>query len=324
MSNAVVIDKVGGPEVLEYREVQTPAPGPGEVRVAQSAIGLNYIDVYHRTGLYPVPGFPAVIGMEGAGVVEETGPGVDAFKPGDRVAYAMVLGGYAEKRVIPAERLVRLPDDIELEQAAGMMLQGMTVQYLVRRTYPVQPGDVVLLHAAAGGVGLIACQWLNQIGATVIGTVGSEAKAELARNHGCHYTINYRIEDFAERVRQLTEGRGVDVVYDSIGKDTFTGSLDCLRPLGMMVSFGSASGAVPPFEPALLAQKGSLYFTRPTLKDYIAAKEDLQRTARELFDIVGSGAVRIEINQRYPLSEAKRAHQDLEARNTTGSAILIP
>ena len=324
MSNAVVIEEVGGPEVLQYRAVDTPAPGPGEVRISQAAVGLNYIDVYHRTGLYPVPGFPAVIGMEGAGVVEEAGPGVEAFKPGDRVAYAMVLGGYAEKRVIPADRLVRLPDDIELEQAAGMMLQGMTVQYLVRRTYRVQPGDVVLFHAAAGGVGLIACQWLNHLGATVIGTVGSEAKGELARRHGCHHTINYRTEDFAERVRELTDGRGVDVVYDSIGKDTFNGSLDCLRRLGMMVSFGSASGPVPPFEPNLLAQKGSLFLTRPTLKDYIAASEDLQRTAGELFDMVRSGAVKIEINQRYPLSEAQRAHQDLEARKTTGSAILLP
>lgn len=324
MTRAVVIDRTGGPEVLEYRETPLSAPGPGEVTLAQEAVGLNYIDVYHRTGLYPVPSLPAVIGMEGAGVVEAVGEGVETLKPGDRVAYAGVLGAYAQRRNMPAERLVPLPDGIGFDQAAAMMLQGMTAQYLTRRTYRVEAGDRVLLHAAAGGVGLIAAQWLNHLGATVIGTVGSEPKAELARAHGCHHVINYRTEDFVDRVRELTGGEGVDVVYDSVGKATFAGSLDCLRPLGMMVSFGNASGAVPPFEPGLLAQKGSLFFTRPTIMHYIASTEDLLRTAGDLFDVVRSGVVRIEVNQRYPLSEAGRAHRDLEARTTTGSSILLP
>ncbi len=324
MTRAVVIDRTGGPEVLEYRETPLSAPGPGEVRLAQAAVGLNYIDVYHRTGLYPVPALPAVIGMEGAGVVEAVGEGVQTLKPGDRVAYAGVLGAYAQQRNIPAERLVPLPDDIGFDQAAAMMLQGMTAQYLTRRTYRVEAGDRVLLHAAAGGVGLIAAQWLRHLGATVIGTVGSEPKAELARAHGCHHVINYRTEDFVERVRELTGGQGVDVVYDSVGKATFAGSLDCLRPLGMMVSFGNASGAVPPFEPGLLAQKGSLFFTRPTIVHYIASTEDLLRTAADLFEVVRSGVVRIEAKQRYPLFEAGRAHRELEARTTTGSSILLP
>ena len=324
MTRAVVIDRTGGPEVLEYRETPLSAPGPGEVTLAQEAVGLNYIDVYHRTGLYPVPSLPAVIGMEGAGVVEAVGEGVETLKPGDRVAYAGVLGAYAQRRNMPAERLVPLPDGIGFDQAAAMMLQGMTAQYLTRRTYRVEAGDRVLLHAAAGGVGLIAAQWLSHLGATVIGTVGSEPKAELARAHGCHHVINYRTEDFVDRVRELTGGEGVDVVYDSVGKATFAGSLDCLRPLGMMVSFGNASGAVPPFEPGLLAQKGSLFFTRPTIMHYIASTEDLLRTATDLFDVVRSGVVRIEVNQRYPLSEAARAHRDLEARATTGSSILLP
>ena len=324
MSRAVVIERTGGPEVLEYRETPLPAPRPGEVTLAQAAVGLNYIDVYHRTGLYPLPSLPAVIGMEGAGIVEAVGEGVQTLKPGDRVAYAGVLGAYAQRRNIPAERLVPLPDGISFDQAAAMMLQGMTAQYLTRRTYRVEAGDRVLLHAAAGGVGLIAAQWLRHLGATVIGTVGSEPKAEMAREHGCHHVINYRTENFVERVRELTGGEGVDVVYDSVGKATFTGSLDCLRPLGMMVSFGNASGAVPPFEPGLLAQKGSLFFTRPTIMHYIASTEDLLRTAADLFEVVGSGVVRIEVNQRYPLSEAGRAHQDLEARTTTGSSILLP
>ena len=324
MTRAVVIDRTGGPEVLEYRETPLSAPGPGEVTLAQEAVGLNYIDVYHRTGLYPVPSLPAVIGMEGAGVVEAVGEGVETLKPGDRVAYAGVLGAYAQRRNMPAERLVPLPDGIGFDQAAAMMLQGMTAQYLTRRTYRVEAGDRVLLHAAAGGVGLIAAQWLSHLGATVIGTVGSEPKAELARAHGCHHVINYRTEDFVDRVRELTGGEGVDVVYDSVGKATFAGSLDCLRPLGMMVSFGNASGAVPPFEPGLLAQKGSLFFTRPTIMHYIASTEDLLRTATDLFDVVRSGVVRIEVNQRYPLSEAAKAHRDLEARATTGSSILLP
>ena len=324
MTSIVRIHQTGGPEVLQFESSTIGDPGPGEVRLEQQAIGLNFIDVYHRTGLYPVPGLPAVIGMEGAGIVDAVGPGVSDLKYGDRVAYAGILGGYAERRLIPADRLVKLPDEVSFEQAAAMMLQGMTVQYLIRRTYRVKKGDTVLLHAAAGGVGLIACQWLRQIGATVIGTVGSEQKAQLAQAHGCHHTINYRQEDFTQRVRELTGGEGVPVVYDSIGKDTFMGSLDCLAPLGVMVSFGNASGPVSPFDPGILAQKGSLFLTRPVLMTYIAKREDLLATARELFLAVTSGAVHIEVNQRYPLKDVAQAHRDLEARNTTGSSILLP
>jgi len=325
MTRAIRIHEHGGPEVLRWEEVEVGEPGDGQVRLAQSAVGLNYIDIYHRTGLYPLPMLPATLGLEAAGTVEAVGPGVGELSPGDRVAYASPpVGAYAEARLMPADRVVRLPDSISDIQAAGMMLQGMTVHYLIRRTYRVQPGDTVLFHAAAGGVGLIACQWLKHLGATVIGTVGSEKKAAVARAHGCDHTILYNSENVPERVRALTGGAGVPVVYDSVGKDTFDGSLDCLAPLGMLVSFGNASGPVPPFNPAVLSAKGSLFLTRPTLMTYTAKREDLVAAAEDLFAVVASGAVKIEVNQTYPLAEAAQAHRDLEARKTTGSTVLLP
>jgi len=325
MVKAIRIHQPGGPEALVWEEVEVGAPGPGEVRLKQTAVGLNYIDVYHRTGLYPVPSLPSAIGLEAAGVVEALGEGVADLAVGDRVAYASPpVGAYAEARLMPADRLVKLPERIDDRQAAAMMLQGMTVQYLIRRTYRVQPGETVLFHAAAGGVGLIACQWLSRLGATVIGTVGSAEKAALARAHGCHHTINYREEDFVARVKEITDGAGVPVVYDSVGKDTFEGSLTCLRPFGLMVSFGNASGPVPPFELGRLAALGSLYITRPTLMTYTAQRADLENAAAELFDAVLTAAVKIEVNQTYPLAEAAQAHRDLEARKTTGSTILLP
>lgn len=324
MTKAIRIHAPGGPEQMRYEDVDVPAPGPGEVRIKHGAVGLNYIDVYHRSGLYAVP-LPAILGLEAAGVIEALGEGVTEFKVGDRVAYANPpVGAYTEARNMPAHRLVLLPDDITEQQGAAMMLQGMTVQYLIRRTYRVQPGDTVLFHAAAGGVGLIACQWLRHLGVTTIGTVGSAEKGELAKAHGCDHIINYREENFVERVRELTNGEGVAAVYDSVGKDTFMGSLDCLRPLGTMALFGSASGPVAPFDPALLAPKGSLFLTRPTLMTYTAKREDMLAMAAELFDVVRSGAVRIEVNQTYPLAEAAQAHRDLEARKTTGSTVLLP
>ena len=324
MPKAIRIHEAGGPDVMRYESVAVPAPGPGEALVTHGAVGLNFIDCYHRSGLYPLP-LPAVIGMEGAGVVEAVGTGVSDVKVGDRVAYAAPPpGSYAEQRVIPADRLVVLPEDISDRQAAAMMLQGMTVEYLIRRTFEVRPGQTVLFHAAAGGVGLIACQWLNHLGATVIGTVGSEEKAALAKAHGCHHSINYRTENFAERVKDITGGKGVPVVYDSIGKDTWDGSLDCLRPQGLMVSFGNASGKVPPIDLGVLGPKGSLYVTRPTLMTYTASREDLLGSAKALFDVVQSGAVKIEIKQTYPLSESVQAHKDLEGRKTTGSTVLLP
>lgn len=324
MAKAIEVRETGGPEVLTLAERDPGDPGAGEVRVRQTAIGLNYIDVYFRTGLYPAPQLPFVPGMEGAGVVEAVGPDVSEFKPGDRIAYPAVLGAYAETRLVAADRIVPLPDTISDETAAAMMLKGMTARYLLRETFPVQPGQTILFHAAAGGVGLLACQWANALGATVIGTVGSEEKAELARANGCHHTINYRTESFVERTRELTDGAGCDVVYDSVGKDTFPGSLDCLRPKGMWVTFGNASGPVPPFEMAMLSQKGSLFATRPTLMTYIALREDLVANAADLFDVVGSGQVKVEIHQRYPLEEASQAHRDLEARKTTGATVLLP
>ena len=325
MTRAIRIHAPGGPEALSWDEVEVGEPGEGQVRLAQTAVGLNYIDVYQRSGLYPLPELPATLGLEAAGRVDAVGSGVEALAPGDRVAYASPpVGAYAEARLMPADRLVKLPDGISDTQAAGMMLQGMTVHYLVRRTFRVEPGQTVLFHAAAGGVGLIACQWLKHLGATVIGTVGSEEKAALARAHGCDHTILYTSESVPERVRQLTGGAGVPVVYDSVGKDTFEGSLDSLAPLGMLVSFGNASGPVAPFEPGILAAKGSLFFTRPTLMTYTAKREDLVAAAEELFDVVGSGAVKIEVNQTYPLAEAAQAHRDLEARKTTGSTVLLP
>ena len=322
MTHGIRIHDTGGPEVLRWEEIDVPAPGPGEARVRQTAAGLNFIDVYHRTGLYPLE-LPSTIGMEGAGVVEEVGAQVNDLKAGDRVAYADIpVGAYAEARVMPAHRLVPLPDTISDEQAAGMMLQGMTAEYLIRRTYKVEPGQTVLVHAAAGGVGLIACQWLKLLGATVIGTVGSETKAELARAHGCDHPIIYTCEDFVAGVRDITNGDGVPVVYDSVGKDTFEGSLDCLSPRGLLVLFGASSGPVSDFNTGLLAQKGSHYLTRPTLMTYNAKRGDLLDSARALFDVVSKG-VRVEINQKFPLREAAAAHQALEARKTTGSTILV-
>ena len=324
MTKAIRCFKNGGPEVMEYVDVEVGEPGPSEARVRHHAIGLNYIDVYFRTGLYPQP-LPSGIGMEGAGVVEAIGAGVTEVKVGDRVAYACrPPGAYAEARVMRAADLVVLPDAIDFETAAAMMLQGMTVQYLFRRTFRLQGGETILFHAAAGGVGLIACQWAKALGVTMIGTVGSDEKAELAKAHGCTHTINYNKEDFLARVKEITGGKGVPVVYDSIGADTFIKSLDCLSPLGMMVSYGSASGPVPPFSLQELASRGSLFITRPTLFAYTASRSDLVATANELFDMVVSGKVKIDINQRYALKDVQQAHIDLESRKTTGSTILLP
>jgi NADPH2:quinone reductase len=324
MPHAVRLYETGSPDVLRWEEVEVGEPGPGQARVRHTAVGVNFIDTYHRSGLYPLP-LPTGLGSEGAGVVEAVGPGVTAVRPGDRVAYAGgPPGSYSEARVMPADRLVTLPDGIADRQAAGVMLKGMTVQYLIRRTYRVRPGETVLFHAAAGGVGLIACQWLKALGATVIGTVGSDGKADLARAHGCDHAIVYTREDFPRRVRELTGGAGVPVVYDSVGRSTFHGSLDCLRPLGLFVSFGNASGPVPPFELSLLTRKGSLYATRPTLATYTATRADLEATARELFDVVRSGAVKVAVNHTYPLKDAVQVHRDLEGRKTTGSVVMLP
>lgn len=324
MTHAIRIHQTGGPEVLSWESVDLPAPGAGEATVRHAAVGLNFIDTYHRTGLYPLP-LPSGIGLEGAGVVEALGSGVTEVQVGDRVAYAGgPIGAYAEARNIPAHRLLKLPDSISFDTAAAMMLQGLTAAYLLRKTYRVQPGDAVLIHAAAGGVGLIACQWAKALGATVIGTVGSAAKAELARAHGCDHVINYSTENFVMRVREITGGEGVPVVYDGVGKDTFMGSLDSLRPLGMMVTYGNASGPVPALDLLLLSQKGSLFVTRPTIVSYTAKRADLEALGTELFDVVASGKVKIEVHQRYALKDAAQAHRDLEARKTTGSTILIP
>lgn len=324
MVHAIRIHAVGGPEQMKWDSIELPAPGPGELRLRHLAVGLNYIDTYHRTGLYPMPELPAVIGMEGCGEVIAVGDGVSDFKVGDRVAYANPIGAYAEERLIPAERVVKVPDGISPEQAAAMMLQGMTVRYLLNVTHKVGPQTTMLFHAAAGGVGLIACQWAKHLGATIIGTVGSEEKAALAKANGCTHTINYRTENFTERVHELTDGKGVDVVYDSIGKDTFPASLDCLKPLGLWVSYGNASGAIENFDIGILSKKGSLFATRPTLFTYTAKRQDLVDSANDLFDLVGRGIVKISINQTYPLREAAQAHHDLEARKTTGSTVLIP
>jgi NADPH2:quinone reductase len=324
MSKAIRMHETGGPEVLRWEEVSMSPPAPGEVRLRQSAVGLNFIDVYHRSGLYPLPVLPATPGMEAAGIVVATGEGVEGFATGDRVAYAgLPPGAYAEERLIPAHRLVLLPDAITDQQAAGMMLQGMTVQYLLRSTFHVKPGDTILFHAAAGGVGLIACQWAKALGATVIGTVGSPEKAELAREHGCDFPLLYQQEDWVSKVKEITDGEGVPVVYDSVGGETFMKSLDCLRPLGLLASFGQASGPVAPFDPAVLAAKGSLFLTRPTLMTYTADRTDLLACAADLFAVVQSGDVNIEVNQTYPLKEAAQAHRDLEARKTTGSTVLL-
>lgn len=325
MSKAIVISKHGGADVMEWREHPVGTPGPGEVLMRHDAVGLNFIDVYFRSGLYPAPnGLPLVPGNEGAGVVLALGEGVIGLKVGDRVAYVGPLGAYSEERVVPAAVLVKVPDSVELDMAAGMMLKGMTAEYLLRRTYAVKPGDTILFHAAAGGVGLIAGQWAKSLGATVIGTVGSPEKAELALKHGYDHVINYRSEDFVARVKDLTDGRGVDVVYDSVGKDTFPGSLDCLRPRGLWAAFGQSSGPIEPFDLGLLAKKGSLYATRPSIFVYNAARVDLENSAAALFAVVASGAVRIEINQRYALADAGKAHSDLENRKTTGTTVLVP
>jgi NADPH2:quinone reductase len=324
MPKSVRFQKTGGPEVLQMEEVRVGDPGPGEARVVHKACGVNFLDIYQRSGLYKLP-LPSGAGNEGSGVVEAVGSGVTHVKPGDRVAYAGgPLGAYCEVRNMPADRLCILPEGLSFEQGAAMMLKGMTAEYLIRRTYRVQPGDTVLFHAAAGGVGLIAVQWLKALGATVIGTAGSDQKCALARKHGADYCINYRKEKFTERVKEITKGVGVPVVYDSVGKDTFMGSLECLRPLGMMVNFGSSSGLVPPVEVGLLMQYGSLFLTRPSLNTYAAKRPDLEAISRDLFDIVLAGRVKIEIGQRYPLKDAAQAHRDLEARKTTGSSILIP
>ena len=324
MSHSIRVHAQGGPEALQWEEVRIPAPGPGQAKIRHHAVGVNFIDVYHRSGLYKVAELPFVPGSEGAGVVVEVGPDVTAVAPGDRVAYAGPMGSYAEERLIPADRLVKLPDGIDFKTAAAMMLQGMTVQYLIKRTYAVGPGTTLLWHAAAGGVGLIAMQWASHLGATIIGTAGSDEKTALAKANGCTHVINYNRESFVERVREITGGKGVDVVYDSVGKDTFPGSLDCLRPRGMWVSFGNASGSVPPFEIMLLAQKGSLFATRPSLAHYTAAREELMATANSLFDVVLKGIVKITVNHTYALSAAADAHRDLEARKTTGSIVLLP
>ncbi|WP_332876184.1 quinone oxidoreductase family protein [Massilia sp. S19_KUP03_FR1] len=324
MSKAIQFSRTGGPEVLEYVDVEVGEPGPGQARVRHHAIGINFIDVYFRTGLYPLD-LPSGLGQEAAGVVEAVGEGVTHVAIGDRVAYAArPNGSYSEVRVMPADILLRLPDAIDFDTAAAMMLQGMTVQYLLKRTYPVKAGDTILFHAAAGGVGLIACQWARALGVNLIGTVGSNEKAELALAHGAAHVINYNTENFVERVKEITGGAKVPVVFDSIGKDTFIGSLDCLAPRGTMVSFGNASGPVPPFSLTELVSRGSLYITRPTLVSYTATRAELEATAQDLFDIVASGAVKINIGQRFPLAQAADAHRALEARKTTGSTILLP
>jgi NADPH2:quinone reductase len=325
MVAAVRVHKTGGPEVLTYEEVEVPAPGPGQVRVKNRAIGVNFIDTYFRMGMYPSPvGLPFVSGNEGAGDVIAVGPGVSNVKAGDRIGYVSGLGAYSVERILPADRAVKLPDSISYEQAAAMMLKGMTTQYLLRRTYKVQKGDNVLIHAAAGGVGLIACQWAKHLGANVIGTVGSKEKAELAKKNGAHHVILYRDEDFAAKVKEITGGKLCEVVYDGVGKATFPASLDCLKPLGMFVSFGSASGQIDAFNINILQTKGSLFATRPTLNHYAAKREDLLEIANDLFEVVASGAVKIPINQKYPLEDAQKAHRDLESRGTTGSTILVP
>ena len=324
MTKAIRIHAPGGPEAMIWEDVTVGDPGPGQVRLRHTMVGVNYIDVYHRMGLYPMP-LPAVIGMEAAGVVEAVGDGVSSLALGDRVAYASVPpGAYSEARLIAANRVVAVPDSIDDRTAASMMLQGITAHYLLHRTYPVKKGDTILLHAAAGGVGMIVCQWARKLGVTVIGTVGTDEKADLAKANGCTHTINYSRENFTERVKELTGGAGVPVVYDSVGKTTFEGSLDCLQPMGMMVSFGNASGPVEAFNLGLLTTKGSLFVTRPSLVHYTATPEGLAASAGPVVDMVASGKIKISVNQEYPLSDAAQAHRDLEARKTTGSTVLIP
>jgi len=323
-TNAIRIHKQGGPEEMKWETVDLPTIKEGEILIKHTAIGLNYIDTYHRSGLYPMP-VPLTLGLEGAGIVQEVGENVSGLKAGDRVAYASPpTGSYAEEKIMPADRLVKIPDNISDEVAAAIMLKGMTVEYLVRRTYNVKAGQTVLFHAAAGGVGLIACQWLKAIGATTIGTVGSEEKAALAKANGCDHTILYREENFVKKVKEITNGEGVPVVYDGIGKDTALQGLDCLSPLGLMVIFGNTSGNAPPIETGLLAAKGSLFLTRPTLMTYNAKREALVDSAQQVFNMVGSGKINISINARYDLKDAAQAHKDLESRKTTGSTLLMP
>ena len=324
MSHAIRINETGGPEVLSWENIEVSDPGPGQVRLRQTACGLNFIDVYMRTGLYPVPELPATLGMEAAGVVESIGDGVKDLVPGDRVAYPMTLGGYAEMRLIDASKVIKLPDSIADQTAAAMMLKGLTAHYLLFRTYPVKAGDSILVYAAAGGVGLLLCQWAKHLGATVIGCVGSKEKADLAIAHGCDHPIFYREEDIAERVRDLTNGEGVAAVYDSVGQATFEASLDSLRPFGVLATFGNTSGKVKPFDPNILAPKGSLYVTRPTLATHTATRELLVEGANRLIDVVSKGIVKINVNQTYPLAETAQAHRVLEARKTTGSTVLLP
>src|SRR5579871_569504 len=325
MVAAVRVHKFGGPEVLTYEDIDVPAPGAGQIRVRQHACGVNFTDIYFRKGMYPPPGgLPFIVGSEAAGEVVAVGAGVSEFKRGDRVTYVQGPACYTQERNVPADRVIKLPDTISYEQAAGMMLKGLTTEYLVRRTFKVEKGMNVLMHAAAGGVGLILCQWANHLGANVIGTVGSKEKAELARANGCHHTILYRDEDFVARVKEITGGKLCDVVYDGVGKATFPASLDCIRPLGMFVSFGSASGPIDTFNINLLQTKGSLFATRPTLNHYAAKRDDLLKLAAETFEVIASGKVKIPINQKYPLKDAQRAHRDLESRATTGASVLLP
>jgi NADPH2:quinone reductase len=322
MVQAIRFAKTGGPEVLEWQEVEVGKPGEGQVRLRHTAVGLKYIDTYQRSGLYPMP-LPSGLGSEAAGVVEEVGPGVTDLKPGDRVAYAGgPLGAYSQARIMPADRLVKLPDGITDQQGAAMMLKGMTAWYLLRRTHQVEQGETILIHAAAGGVGLIVCQWAKHLGATVIGTVGDDEKAALAKANGCDHPINYRREDFVARVNEITGGKKLPVVYDSVGKDTFYKSLDCLAPLGLMASFGQSSGAIGLVDIGILAAKGSLFLTRPTLNTYTASRQDLLTATNDLFDVVKKGAVKLAINQTYPLRDAAQAHRDLQDRKTTGSTVF--
>jgi NADPH:quinone reductase len=325
MVHAIQVHEAGGPEVLKWEAVDVAEPGPGQIRVRHDAIGVNFIDVYYRMGLYPPPnGYPLIPGAEAAGVVEAVGEGVTNIKPGDRVVYQVHVGAYAEERLLPADRAVKLPDGIDSRVAAAAFLKGLTVQCLVRRTFKVEKGQTILWHAAAGGVGSLATQWVSALGATVIGTVGDEAKAEIAKANGCAHVINYRTEDFVARVKEITNGEGVDCVYDSVGKDTFPASLDCLKPLGMFASFGQSSGLPPPFTLAMLQQKGALFATRPTIMTYLAKRPDLDASAKELFEALASGMIKVALNQEVPLKDAAEAHRALEARKTVGASVLIP
>ena len=324
MAHAIRVHEYGGPEMMKWEEVEVGAPGQGQIKVKHQAVGVNYIDTYHRTGLYKQPAMGFTLGMEGAGDVTAVGAGVTDLKVGDRIAYAQPIGAYATERLMPADRAVKMPEGVDYKTAAAMMLQGMTVRYLIRKTYKVGPDTTLLWHAAAGGVGLIACQWAKHLGATIIGTAGSDEKCKLAKQAGATHTINYKTENFAERVKEITGGKMCDVVYDSVGKDTYPASLDCLKPLGLFVTFGNASGSIAGIDPGALAAKGSLYVTRPSLMSYVASRADLVETANDLFDVVKKGIVKIAVNHTYALKDAAQAHRDLEARKTTGSIILLP